>query len=295
MRPLALGLICLLAACGKSPSGPTPPPPGPPAAPHVDASGEWTGAFTYATCVGDRNCAFRLGRGGRFALRLTQSASSVTGLFLGDTVIGPVDVSGTVEADGSVRLAGTFVSAAPRDLVKSRKVEFSGLRLDAATGLAGQFTYEVTLGYEGIRATYGGTIASAEHRSLSTVPDLSGTWTGRFLVRGCIVTGSPVCSPYSDGTVEYLDLTLTGSGAAISGELKPVSDRIPLSGRANGATVELDGFRPAAPGALQLRVIGLAATADVYGRLSGRFTYVTQFNQMTTTYDIELIQVVKTL
>jgi hypothetical protein len=298
MRRLIIATVLVLAAaCDRGPAGPfTPASPSPVPVPLADFSGYWSGTFNYTSCGGQRHCDLVPGRKDPFSLRLRQSGGRVTGVFSAAERV--VDVSGDVQADGSVALTGSSATGGSKGIAAEYRFNAPALRLDPVFGLNGAVSFDTqTVGssFEPATNAYAATIVSADRGNLDAfVSDLSGTWKGRFLVKGCSAAGIPICSPFDLDEVETLNLNLSIAGDAVTGELTQVSLKVPLSGRVRGRTLELEGFRPAAPGTMALRVTSFSATPDPFGRLTGTISYVAESSFRTTAYQFELVQVVKT-
>jgi hypothetical protein len=102
-----------------------------------------------------------------------------------------------------------------------------------------------------------------------------------------------LCGLFRDSEVEYLELSLTVAGTAASGELIPVSTRIPVGGAVRGRSLELAGMRDTGNGGPIERIEGLAVSVDQFGRLEGSFAYSRVFDGVTSTAKVDLVQVVK--
>jgi hypothetical protein len=299
MRRLALALFLVFAACSRSPSSPsTPASPAPAPVALADFSGYWSGTFSYTTCRGARQCVYSLGALDPFSLRLRQSGGRVTGVFAVRESI--VEVSGDVQADGAVMLSGSSATGGSKGHPSEARFSSPALRLDPALGLSGTFSVDVKVIYSSLDSMtvgYGAAIVSANRGNLDAfVSDVSGTWRGLFLVKGCSVSssGNPICSPFEPDEVNLLELNVSVAGDSVSGDLAQLSYSVPIAGRVRGRTLELEGFRPASPGTMALRVASFTATPDAFGRLAGTFSLVAESNFRSTTYQIELVQVVKT-
>ena len=298
MRRLAIAVLLVLAACGGSPSSPsTPAGPAPAPVALADFSGYWSGTFSYTSCLGARHCEVFVGRKDPFSFRLQQSGGRVTGVFVARE--SAVDVSGEVQADGSLMLSGSSATGGSKGTPADARFSATTLRLDSAMGLIGAFNVDVTSFYSGLDPmtfAYGASIVSADRGNLEAfVTDLSGTWRGRFLVKGCSASGIPVCDPFYLDEVETLELKVSVAGDAVSGELAQISNyRVPLSGHVRGRLLELAGFQPQSPGSMALRVTSFTASPDAFGRLVGTFSYVAESSVRSTAYEIALVQVVKT-
>lgn len=289
-------LLLVAAACGRAPSSPSSPPASPPPAPAAiaDFSGYWTGTVNYKGCGG--NHCFTVDRTDPFSLRLRQAGNRVVGLFTINSA--NIEVSGEVGPDGSLALAGAEGTGGTGGVVGDATFAASDLRLDPATGLKGTLRYESRM-FNYVQGWFraDGPIVSATRQNLDAyIADLSGTWAGRYLVRECIdETGRPLCGGLfvRTGFVEYLELKIAVNGTAASGELIPVSTRIPVGGGARGRTIELTGTVTDSTGRYTDRITGLTASVDEYGRLKGDFSYVRVANGVTSTAKVDLVQVVK--
>jgi hypothetical protein len=294
MRRLVVATLLMVGACTRTsstPSMPVSPSPAPVAL--ADFSGYWGGTFSYKGCAG-LHCV-PVERTDPFSLRLRQTANHVTGVFA--SAGGDIEISGDVQPDGSLRLTGSEATGGTRGVPGDATFSAPALRLDPALGLGGTMRFERHTFLSGERFTYlsDGTIVSAAQRNLDAyIADLSGTWKGLYLVRRCVdETGRALCGLFRPDEVEYLQLTLTIAGDSASGELVPVSTHIPVDGRVRGRTLELEGMRDETSGRLIDRVTTFSGTVDEFGRLNGRFTYLRTFNGITSTAEVDLLQVVK--
>lgn len=249
--------------------------------------------FSYKGCAG-LHCVL-VDRVDPFSLRLRQTATRVTGVFAFGG--GEIEVSGDVQPDGSLRLTGSGAAGGTRGVPGDATFSAPGLRLDPALGLSGTMRFERHTFLSGAQFTdlSDGTIVSAAQRNLDAyIADLSGTWKGLYIVRRCVdETGRALCGVFRPNEVEYLQLTLTIAGESASGELVPVSTHIPVNGSARGRTLELEGMRSGTSGAPLERVTAFSGTVDEFGRLNGRFTFITTYNGITATAEADLLQVVK--
>ena len=277
MRRIALVVLCLTAACGRSPSGPSSAPPA--STPVVAAAqfgGLWNATFRVTTCSGDRHCFAYTGTTRTFSLRLQQSGSRVDGLF----TIGSVatDVSGTVRDDGLLLLEGTDPPASDRDGSVSAKLE---LRTSGPGTLSGAVTYETSPSLENAEyfrpAAYGGSIEHATSSELSAFSSsVSGSWRGDAVVRGCTpAAGSRYCYPFLDSESTSILLTLSDAGGDITGTLRLGSAVVPVSGTLSGSLLTLRGeHRTASSGGLVLhRISDWTTRVDGFGRIKGSFRY----------------------
>ena len=295
-RRFAVATLLLVAACGGSPSSPAPASPSPVPVAIADFSGYWSGTFFYNACVG-LHCSGRVDRNDPFSLRLRQSANHVTGVFASEYA-GNIAIAGDVQPDGSLVLAGSEDTGGTTGARGTATFAAPALRLDASTGLAGSMRFERAwiLGpLDSFTSLADGAIVSAQRQGLDAyIADLSGTWKGFYLVQECGDSSQrPLCGIFRPGEVEFLEMTISLGGSGASGELVPVSTRIPVTGTAHGRTVELSGMRDV-PGASAVdRVEALSATVDDYGRLKGSFSYTRVGNGVTSTAKVDLLQVVK--
>ena len=295
MRRLVVATLLVVGACTRTSSTPTMPvSPSPVPVALADFSGYWGGTFGYKGCVG-LHCSGVVDRTDPFSLRLRQTANHVTGLFASGG--GAIEISGDLQPDGSLRLTGSEATGGTRGVPGEATFSAPGLRLDPALGLKGTMRFERQTFLYGERFAYvaDGAIVSAAHGSLDAyIADLSGTWKGLYLVRQCVdEIGRALCGLFGPDEVEYLELSLTMAGDSASGELVPVSTHIPVNGRGGGRTLELEGTRNEASGRLIERVTGFSGTVDEFGRLNGSFKYLRTFNGVSSSAEVDLVQVVK--
>ena len=301
MRRSILAGFCLLVACSKAPQAPTSPPPSTAPVALAQFSGLWSGAFRIATCEGERHCVLFRGSSRPFELRLKQSGASVRGVFNGNQSI--TDVTGTVLNDGTLTLSGADPGASSGGGGVTARVE---LRFSPEGALQGTVWYETRPLAQNAEfsstVVLGGDVISAERSDLASfVTDVTGAWTGSFVVRTCMPRGI-YCHPLRDQEVELVEMTLSASGSAITGTCTVGGSamRIPLSGTVSGSTIRLSGeitVPPAGGGPLLLRVSDWAGTIDEFGRMKGSFTYEFAYPSGSPTLGesavLELWQVVK--
>ena len=291
MRRLGLLSLLLILGCGRSPSGPsTPASPQPAPALIADYAGYWAGTLTYNACLG-LHCSGRIDRTEPYSFRLRQSGNAVRGVFA--TSAGNVEVSGVVDADASLRLSGSGdtggVNGAPNSST------FTGtLQRDAVAGLTGSVHFEVRTYLDGTRIDWVRTeivapIASATRSDLDAyISNLSGKWSGQFAVRECFDDlGRPFCLSFSKGAIEFVELTIDAVGGTATGELVPVSTRIPVNGRATGRSLTLEGTRDG------VAITDFTGSVDDFGRLTGKFSYAITFDGLTRHAEIDLLPLVK--
>ena len=102
--------VLALSACSRNPAAPTPLPTPSPVTVTGELSGTWTGEYAVTGCApmqAPNQCTWYVPLGPEaMTLTLTQSGASLSGTFTSG-IIGPLAVTGTVDAAGVVRLAGS--------------------------------------------------------------------------------------------------------------------------------------------------------------------------------------------
>ena len=103
-------VVLALSACNRNPASPTPLPTPSPVTAAGDLSGTWTGEYAVTGCApmqAPNQCTWYVPLGPEtMTLTLTQSGANLSGTFT-SSMIGPLAVTGTVDAAGVVRLAGS--------------------------------------------------------------------------------------------------------------------------------------------------------------------------------------------
>jgi len=273
----------------------------------VDFTGIWQGQYRVTACTGNRHCPAFIGMTRSFLLRLTQTGTYVTGVLSGDVT---VNVAGPVAADGTLRTTSLKPAASQLDPAGEVEVQRFVIRLSPDTGLAGTLEYETRFtpsqNFETLRTTRAGEILSATRLASEPIASrapFQGHWVGRYAVRSCTASGGgPSCT--GEGRTQPFDLTLTQSGAAVSGALSPLSGRsAPVSGNASSNTLTLQGSTttPLSGGFDIVSVTAWSTTTDGVGQMLGSFTYVSETHVTTGvnagavwsyTYDVDLVSVV---
>jgi hypothetical protein len=198
----------------------------------------------------------------------------------------PIDVRGLVDSSGELLLTGRKEPASRFDY--SAELKSMSIRIDASGALAGQIDYSITIPFGGYdTAALRGMIATSVRGELSGFQTWTGAWEGRLVVRTCTIpVGSLYCLSDEVDDVPYFSISLDDQGGVVSGVLGLHSARIPVFGVANGTSVRLEGEGAG------LRLAGWTMEMDDLGRISGRVSYVQSSFQRSTTYVVDLINVI---
>jgi hypothetical protein len=279
MRILAISVLLVVTACGRSPSS-TPTLPTPVVvAPARDALvGMWTGTAQVLTCAG-RACSPWVTQPEpprRFSLTVIEDAGQYVALLDLDVRVHFVlEVAGTRQPDGTIRFTGSHDD--PIGSTRDVDVDAFDVRIDPLTGLAGEFTYRLHWNTGPSEIT--GRIVEATRRSIESIRNFDGVWIGQFVttaIRRCDGT----CN-WTVGGANRLILSLTGNTAA--GGRATVWSSFPVSGSTAGATALLAGQSPTVspcpnPGIDAILICAesirdLSLSIDRFGRLVGTLDY----------------------
>jgi len=297
-------------------STPTPTPtPTPPIARSV--SGTWTGTYT-PVCPNSPNCASVVMAPSPtqpFALVLRQEGQMITGqINLSGWMPRVATVSGTIDDSGAMTLqggdswpAGDFCTPAGG----WRMTGWNG-RFDARNGsIAGDFTFVTQ---KRISSCYYEQSLLVNATAMSMRPGgildttVSGHWQGLYAIRKCTPVGWNICTPFADADDVTLNLDLTQSGSQLTGTIVgvPFSNLAPLpvTGTANGSTVNLSGSRSEDVSSARhtIRLTSWSVTIDAVGRMQGGFSYIDEVvwtsgsnagMTWSTSYDADLKYVVR--
>ena len=214
-----------------------------------------------------------------------------------------VEVTGRVSAGSDVTLAGVKMPAAAFDT--QAQITGSNLHLVAdGSAIAGTFDYSYSTS-DPLEVSHGqtiGEIVSAQRLLLEpSTTAFSGTWQGKYVVKSCTFVGWTVdCYPLpTSGHTADLTLTLTESGAALTGSLRLGSHVALMTGDVRGGVLTLTGSgqKPESGGTASIQVTTWSTTRDALGRMNGAFGYVAAFTENTgrvlaSTYDAGLVSVV---
>lgn len=276
MRILAVATVAVIsAACARSPAAPETP-----ASPQSDGfEGVWTITYKVEGCDGYRHCVNFMGQTRTIYLHLARVGDGYDGVVdLGDHV----SVSGTVGADGILKLTGRRPAAIADDF----DVEIEALTLQAASAFqstTGAVRYTVrgpsnaSFFGNGITA---GPITSAERTgSLNAASPSAGTWTGTISIQSCEATGWTHCYPFWNDTTYPLTLKLSPGTGGVEGTLTISGQTIPVSGSVTGSSLRLSGSAsPPSSGVNVTYVVEAAGlVVDRVGRLIGDLTLVTAY------------------
>lgn len=299
MRRLALIAVALAMAACSGPAPTSPLPGGPPVPAAASFEGVWNFKYRIEQCGGDRNCFAYLGDTSDFSVRLMRAAGAYVGVVMLPGA--NVDVTGVVDANGTLVLAGVRPAAAQYDA----RVEVTrlALRHDAGT-ITGDLEINAQRSFLTFYGPWrrGGPIVSATKTgeiSDSPISDLTGTWTGSIVTRDCSSTGSSSCSPLRPEEVWDFELTIGSMGSAVMALLaKPA--KVTLEGSLSGSAVVVRGVAEERNSAHTSvwTVRPSTLTRDAVGRLRGslsmewRRTYTVTGDIVITDFRvIELVDV----
>lgn len=202
------------------------------------------------------------------------------------------ELSGTREADGSLRFTGSGES--PWDSFFRVDVSELVVRADAGAGLTGRFAYDrqhsATRNHPAGVASASGTITSAKRGDFAFSPGpFHGSWSGDVLIDVCLAGD---CSPIQVGGTRTLRLALTQSGPTVVGSMHLLGLSIPLAGTASGESVRLDGdIVPSQCSEISMysyqcgqHVRNSTLTLDDFGRITGAMDYTFDGSNGATPY-----------
>lgn len=253
---VALSATALIAACQSSPgSSPSPTGPTPVTAPAVaNYAGQWTVVYHVDSCLGRYCYISHINRDEPMTVRLVQIGDRVTGL------LGTADVEGFVAADGTLSLRGYAPATFP--WTASYELKQFDVRLDPERGLTGRIDFASLMSGDYSSYSYGATgpIVSGTRQPLDTA-SFNGAWRGYYDRTACNPATSCI-SPEKDNA----ELQLQEAGGAVSGTVTLFPQRVQVTGRRSGDSVELRGQYP----------WGVSVTVDVVVRvqrsMTGRLT-----------------------
>ena len=241
------------------------------------AGGTWTGETRLETCSGAPCGTIPLA--GSYQLVVRDSGAGSYGALLSLQPGGIVaDLSGTPEADGSVRFTGSFQSAGTVNFLQRADITRFVVRPDGREGLTGSFEYASYVADSFAIRT--GSILSGRRGTVTISPgDFQGVFRGDVAVRHC--TGD--CDRARPGEEFEATWSLAQARSSIVGQvqIQGASMTVPLAGSAAGGQLRASGEVSVAtcqadfdssPTCSQ-RIRELSATIDQFGRLRGTFEY----------------------
>lgn len=259
----------------------------------ADFSGVTLVSYKWTTCQGHRNCfAYVDNRISTVELRLTQSVGAVSGLMI-ESASSALRVSGTVSPDGELTLTGSRprVETFRSGYDSARAIDTFKLRRDAdgrVTGtvmLIGDFNEwdHSTTG----SVKEGGPVAAASRvQDLPLQSGFAGTWRGRTFTKSCVAVTGTYCRGPEPGEMSDFRLTLSASGAVVSGDIQNFT---PVSGTASGDTLALAGEKlVGVQFPTRTTITGWNTYRDANGELHGTFNYTIESTTFRTTYEMEL-------
>ncbi len=278
-----LALLIGIGGCTSSPTAPTVPPPAP-GPPIPQFEGVWHGEHTLTSCNAPRRTNLCRGVGlPRYTLRLRQTGRDVVGVL--ELWLLPIQVRGLIDSSGELVLTGRKDPASRFD--RSAELRNLSVRIDGSGALIGQLDYSITFPGEGYGTSQlRGLIATSMRGEPGGLQTWTGVWEGQLVVRTCTIpAGSLYCLSDEVDDLPWFSLSLEGSGV-VSGVLGLHSARIPVFGVANGTSVTLEGEGAG------FRLDGWTMEMDDLGRISGRVSYVQSYLQRSTTYVVDLVNVI---
>lgn len=295
-RSLLIAALALFAvSCGKSPTPTAPIASAPTAAAPVfaDFSGVTLVSFKWTTCEGRRNCfAYVNNRTSTLELRLTQSVGSVSGLMI-ESASSALRVSGTVSPDGELTLTGSRprVETYRSGYDSARRIDAFKLRRDAdgrvsgTVMVAGDFN-EWDHSTTGAVKEGGPVTAASRVQDLPIQSGFAGTWRGRTLTKSCVAITGTYCRGTAPGQMEDFMLTLSASGALVSGSIPNFT---PVTGTASGDSLVLSGESlTGSQFPTRTTITDWKTYRDANGELHGTFNYVVESTTYRTSYEMEL-------
>jgi hypothetical protein len=258
---------------------------GPPA-----LAGSWAGAYRIDECLGcSSSSRLDIGDTRSYVLNLVDRGGGlVQGTLRLDYIASRsplIEVSGTVQPDGSVRLTGAYRPVSPEDPAPPLDLPSFHVALHPASGLTGEAEYRVDHAWN-----YGTRRVTIMSGSRDAPPpdriDFAGRWEGRILIRSCM--GDRECHSWSVGKMPRFDLEISVGGGLVAGHgmISPAQAPIPVAGRVEGdrlivgADAVLDEFSksdhpwpPPLIATQHWRIENFTASVDELDRLRGGFTY----------------------
>lgn len=229
-------------------------------------------------------------------LRVAANGSSYSALLDGTGfVMVPevLDLTGAVGPDGAVTFTGSVPHLSdPRDVTEMRALR---VRVDAAAGLVGDIDLRQHWPSTGTAWSFVGTVLSASHQPLpSGATSLAGQWTGRAMIASC---EGDCRGGDRAGSERVIELVVGGLGSGTVAQLRVhlsacSSCWVPLTGTTAGSSLSLVGAafaNPVRPDDV-LEVRAFSASADVFGRLTGRFTLASRERIAVSPFDTSYVQ-----
>lgn len=255
-----------------------------PAAVYADFSGVSVMTYKMSVCQGLRECWYRTGATVTSELRLLQTGNTMTGLFI-ESAQSVIPVTGQVSGDGELTLAGARARVSRSWSMDAARAVTLRLRRGADGAVTG--TVEIksdTNHYEQASVTTGGDIAALTPvQPLAAQAGFTGTWSGQYIIRSCTVVGFQFCAPVV-GELYGFDLTLSGSGSSLTGELQHLAA---VTGSGSGDQLTLGG-RSIVTVPAKHTITGWQTYRDALGQLHGTFTFLYESGAISRTIEAEL-------
>jgi phage protein U len=280
----ALIACALLWACSPE-HAPASPSPATTTSPQSPFSGVWTGEYRITKSIGTRQSTFEIGTMRHFAVRLAQLGEAFVGALELVEAQTWIDISGRVEQDGTLVLAGTQDMVSNNDDTGKIEVTRFAIQItrdeDGLTGML-EYTVRYSAAYQSIVVSRSTEIVRASRTAPTPlITTFAGHWLGQWVVRSCSTAGSPFCYPFDSGYTLHFELILAQSGTSVTGTLVLPRDQIPVTGAAAGSTLTLAGSLQDASNGRSVRLVDWSSTADKVGRMTGTFSFVEEFVQPT--------------